>query len=50
MKLLVQSVCDAAKRIAAARRSKVDYRTIDVIDPALQPGAPKIRKLTPEDT
>jgi Calcineurin-like phosphoesterase len=43
-------VTNVAKGIAAARRSMVDYRTIDVIDPAPPAGAPGTRKLTPEDT
>jgi 3',5'-cyclic AMP phosphodiesterase CpdA len=43
-------VSDVARGIAAARRSMVDYRTIDVVDPAPPPGAPATRKLTPEDT
>ena len=43
-------VSGPAKGIAAARRSMVDYRTIDVVDPAPARGAPAIRKLTPEDT
>jgi Icc-related predicted phosphoesterase len=43
-------VSDVARGIAAARRSMVDYRTIDVIDPSPAPGAPGTRKLNPEDT
>jgi predicted phosphodiesterase len=43
-------VADVARGLAAARRSMVDYRTIDVIDPAPRPGSPATRKLTPEDT
>ncbi|KNZ30798.1 MAG: metallophosphoesterase [Methylibium sp. NZG] len=43
-------VSDVARGMAAARRSMVDYRTIDVVDPAPQDGARSTRKLTPEDT
>ncbi len=43
-------VSDVDRGIAAARRTMVDYRTIDVIASAPPPGAPKTRKLTPEDT
>jgi hypothetical protein len=40
----------AGKGIAAARRSMVDYRTIDVALPGAAVPEPKRRKLTPEDT
>lgn len=43
-------VSDTRRGIAAARRSMVDYRTIDVVDPTPARGVPPTRKLTPEDT